>query len=97
MAKVDIDGDGKPDFSISLPNIIMIFGGLVSVISSYFMLNAKIDKAMQLPLQEVSQKDLMYLKEEEDLKIEKLEKEIEDNKGYIKSLEIELRTQYKRK
>lgn len=97
MAKVDIDGDGKPDFSISLPNIIMIFGGLVSVISSYFMLNAKIDKAMDLPLQEVSQKDLMYLKEEEDLKIEKLEKEIEDNKGYIKSLEIELRTQYKRK
>lgn len=97
MAKVDIDGDGKPDFSTSLPNIIMIFGGLVSVISSYFMLNAKIDKAMQLPLQEVSQKDLMYLKEEEDLKIEKLEKEIEDNKGYIKSLEIELRTQYKRK
>ena len=97
MAKVDIDGDGKPDFSISLPNIIMIFGGLVSVISSYFMLNAKIDKAMQLPLQEVSQKDLMYLKEEEDLRIEKLEKEIEDNKGYIKSLEIELRTQYKRK
>ena len=90
MAKVDIDGDGKPDFSISLPNIIMIFGGLVSVISSYFMLNAKIDKAMQLPLQEVSQKDLMYLKEEEDLKIEKLQKEIEDNKGYIKSLEIEL-------
>ena len=75
----------------------MIFGGLVSVISSYFMLNAKIDKAMQLPLQEVSQKDLMYLKEEEDLRIEKLEKEIEDNKGYIKSLEIELRTQYKRK
>lgn len=97
MAKVDFDGDGKADFSVSLPNIVMILGGIVSVVSSYFMLNSKIDRAMQLPAQEVSQKDLKYLKDEEDLKIMKLEKDIEDNKGYIKALEIELRTQYKRK
>lgn len=97
MAKVDLDGDGIADFSVSLPNIVMILGGIVSLVSSYFMLDAKINKAMQLPAQEVSQKDLRYLKDEEDLKILKLEKEIEDNKGYIKALEIELRTQYRRK
>lgn len=97
MAKVDLDGDGIADFSVSLPNIVMILGGIVSLVSSYFMLDAKINKAMQLPEQEVSQKDLRYLKDEEDLKILKLEKEIEDNKGYIKALEIELRTQYRRK
>lgn len=97
MAKVDIDGDGKADFSISLPNIVMIVGGIVSIVSSYYMLDSKIQEAMVSPAQEVSQKDLKYLKNEEDLKIEKLEKDIEDNKKYIKALEVELRTQYKRK
>ena len=97
MAKIDFDGDGKADFFISLPNIVMLLGGIVSIVSSYFMLNSKIEKAMISPIQEVSQKDLKYLKDEEDLKIMKLEKDIEDNKGYIKALEIELRTQYKRK
>ena len=72
MAKIDIDGDGKADFSISLPNIVMIVGGIVSIVSSYYMLDAKIQKAMVSPPQEVSQKDLKYLKDEEDLKIEKL-------------------------
>jgi hypothetical protein len=97
MAKVDIDGDGKADFSISLPNIVMIVGGIVSIVSSYYMLDSKIQEAMASPVQEVSQKDLKYLKNEEDLKIEKLEKDIEDNKKYIEALEVELRTQYKRK
>ena len=97
MAKIDLDGDGKADFSISLPNIVMLLGGIVSIVSSYFMLNSKIEKAMISPIQEVSLKDLKYLKDEEDLKIMKLEKDIDDNKGYIKALEIELRTQYKRK
>ena len=97
MAKIDLDGDGKADLSISLPNIVMLLGGIVSIVSSYFMLNSKIEKAMISPIQEVSQKDLKYLKDEEDLKIMKLEKDIDDNKGYIKALEIELRTQYKRK
>jgi hypothetical protein len=97
MAKIDIDGDGKADFSISLPNIVMIVGGIVSIVSSYYMLDAKIQKAMVSPPQEVSQKDLKYLKDEEDLKIDKLEKQIEDNKELIKSLELELRNNYKRR
>jgi len=97
MAKVDIDGDGKADFSISLPNIVMIVGGIVSIVSSYYMLDAKIQDAMVSPPQEVSQKDLKYLKDEEDLKIDKLEKQIEDNKELIKSLELELRNNYKRR
>ena len=97
MAKIDIDGAVKADFSISLPHIVMIVGCIVSIVSSYYMLDAKIQKAMVSPPQEVSQKDLKYLKDEEDLKIDKLEKQIEDNKEMIKSLELELRNNYKRK
>jgi len=90
MAKVDIDGDGKADFSITLPNVIMLVGGLISLVSSYYMLDNKIEKAMVNPPQEVVKKDLQALEKETDLKLQKLEKQIED-------LNLNLTTYYKRK
>jgi len=90
MAKVDIDGDGKADFSITLPNVIMLVGGLISLVSSYYMLDSKIEKAMVNPPQEVVKKDLQALEKETDLKLQKLEKQIED-------LNLNLTTYYKRK
>ena len=97
MANIDIDGDGKPDFTLTFQNVIVIGSVIVSVFGGYLSLNAKIEKAMVMPRQEVSEKDLKYLKDEEDLKISKLEKQIEDNKHLIRSLESELRNNYKRK
>jgi flagellar capping protein FliD len=97
MPKVDIDGDGKPDFSITLPNIAMILGGIISLVSSYYMLDSKIEKAMQEPTQEVVQKDIDGLRVEMDLRLDKLEKQVEDEKERLKDLETELRTQYKRR
>lgn len=97
MPKVDIDGDGKPDFSITLPNIAMILGGIISLVSSYYMLDSKIEKAMQEPAQEVVQKDIDGLRIEMDLRLDKLEKQVEDEKERLKDLETELRTQYKRR
>jgi uncharacterized membrane protein YgaE (UPF0421/DUF939 family) len=97
MAKIDIDGDGKPDFSLSLPNIVMIVGGIVSLVSSYYMLDNKIEQAMKSPVQEVVQRDIDGLKNEIDFRFEKIEKELEDEKQHVKELEVELRTQYKRK
>lgn len=97
MANIDIDGDGKPDFTLTFQNVIVIGSVIVSVFGGYLSLNSKIEKAMVMPKQEVSEKDLKYLKDEEDLKISKLEKQIEDNKHLIRSLELELRNNYKRK
>lgn len=90
MAKIDIDNDGKADFSITLPNIVMILGGVISLVSSYYMLDSKIEKAMVNPPQEVVKRDLDALKNETDLKLQKLEKQIED-------LNHNLTTYYKRK
>lgn len=97
MAKIDIDGDGKPDFSVTLPNIFMVLGGIVSLVSSYYMLDAKIEKAMIEPKQEVVQKDIDGLRVEMDLRLDKIEKQIEDSSERLKDLENELRTQYKRR
>ena len=42
MPKVDIDGDGKADFSLSLANIVMIVTMIISLVGSYYTLNSKI-------------------------------------------------------
>lgn len=42
MSKIDLDGDGKADISISLPQIVMIASLFASVIGSYYTLNSRI-------------------------------------------------------
>ena len=43
MAKIDLDGDGKDDVSISITQIITIGAMFASIIGSYYTLSAKID------------------------------------------------------
>jgi len=43
MAKIDLDGDGKADVSISITQIITIAAMFASIIGSYYTLSAKID------------------------------------------------------
>ena len=84
MAKVDIDGDGKADFSLSLSNIVMIVTMIISIVGSYYTLNSKIaileievEEAKTLPPQKISEKEL-------DLKFELLQNEINDIKQNFK-------------
>jgi predicted RND superfamily exporter protein len=97
MAKIDIDGDGKADFSISLTQIIALCTIFASIIGSYYTLSAKVDKAMLMPPTEVSKKDLDALRTEYDLKIEKVQIQASENMDEIKSLGRELRNNYKLK
>lgn len=41
MSKIDINGDGKADISISLPQIITIAAMFASIIGSYYTLSNK--------------------------------------------------------
>ena len=43
MAKIDLDGDGKADVSISITQIVTIGAVFASIIGSYYSLSAKID------------------------------------------------------
>jgi hypothetical protein len=45
MSKIDLDGDGKADISISLPQIVMIASLFASVIGSYYTLNNRLNLA----------------------------------------------------
>jgi len=84
MAKVDIDGDGKADFSLSLANIVMLVTMIASLVGSYYTLNSKIaileievEEAKTLPPQKISEKEI-------DLKFEILQNEIKDIKQNFK-------------
>ena len=64
MAKVDIDGDGRADFSLSLANIVILVTMIVSLVGSYYTLNNKIaileievEEAKTLPPQKISEKE----------------------------------------
>ena len=45
MAKIDIDGDGKPDLTISLPQILTIGAMIVSIAGSYYSLSGRMEAA----------------------------------------------------
>ena len=87
MAKIDLDGDGKADFSINFTQIIAVATLFASIIGSYYTLNTKIDKAMAMPKQEVSAKDIDALKIEYNLKIEKVAVQAKENMVDIKEIE----------
>jgi len=101
--KVDIDGDGKADFSISVQQVVMIATLFASIIGSYYVqkgridtLEIKVQQAMEMPKQDVSQKDLESIKREVDLKIDKVSVQAAENMDEIKSVAREMRTQYRR-
>lgn len=86
MSKIDLDGDGKADISISLPQIIMIASLFASVIGSYYTLNNRIN----LLEEEVAK--LKYNQKEYTWKNQRaLENEVKDMKlemrDFMKDLE----------
>lgn len=103
MAKIDIDGDGKPDVTLNITQIITIFTLFASIIGSYYTLKGRIalledeiEKAMLLPKSEVGTKDLDGLEREIDLKIEKVSIQAKENMDNLKDFEKEVRSNYKR-
>lgn len=43
MAKIDLDGDGRADVSISVPQIVTLLAMFASIVGSYYTLSAKIE------------------------------------------------------
>lgn len=93
MAGLDLNNDGKTDIKLSLANIVSVLAIFASIIGSYYTLNNKVEKAMEMPKQEVTAKDIEALKREFDLKLSKVTRQAEENMEDIKDIEHN----YKRK
>lgn len=103
MANIDIDGDGKPDISLNITQVISIFVIFASIVGSYYTTKSKIDflevevqKAMQMPKSEVSTSDIEAIHRETDLKIEKVAIQAKENMDNLKDFEREVRGNYRR-
>jgi len=59
MAKIDLDGDGKADISISLPQIITILAMFASIVGSYYTLNARIE-AVEVSTKKLKENEQKY-------------------------------------
>ncbi len=46
---IDIDNDGKPDLNLDLKTLIILIGGIASLIFTYTTLQAEIEEAKKLP------------------------------------------------
>ena len=79
MSKIDLDGDGKADISISLPQIVTLLAMFASIIGSYYTLN---NRAALLE-EEVSK--LKYNQKEYTWKNQR---KLEDQ---VKAIELEMR------
>ena len=79
MAKIDLDGDGKADVSISITQIITIAAMFASIIGSYYTLSAKIDN---------NAADVKKLKYNEKEYTWKNQRKLEDQ---VKAIELEMR------
>jgi hypothetical protein len=86
MAKIDINGDGKADFSISATQIITIAAMFASIIGSYYTLNNRIaileDEVAKL---QYNQKEYTW-KAQRSLEAEVKEMELE-MRAFMKDIE----------
>jgi hypothetical protein len=53
MAKIDIDGDGKPDVTLNVTQIISVFAIFASIVGSYYTLSGKIEQ-LEIQMKKVS-------------------------------------------
>ena len=59
MSKIDINGDGKADFTISPMQIITVLTLFVSIIGSYYTLNARVD-AVEVQTKKLKENEQKY-------------------------------------
>ena len=80
---IDVDGDGKSDFAISLKTIGELIAGIVTLAGMWFTLQADIAEAKELPKPEIS-------RTEYDLKDELIRSTILDTQDDVEDIKEKL-------
>ena len=76
---IDIDGDGKSDFSLSIKTIGAMIFAIVSLAGVWFSLQADIQEAKELPKPEISKMEI-------DIKDELIRQTIMDTQEDVKEI-----------
>jgi hypothetical protein len=79
-AKFDINNDGKPDFSISIPQIVTLLAMFASIVGSYYTLNARVD-AVETATKKLKENEQKYTWPNQ----RKTEEEIRDLEGEMRA------------
>tara|TARA_Y100001938_G_C7967084_1_gene367357 strand:+ start:128 stop:469 length:342 start_codon:yes stop_codon:yes gene_type:complete len=87
---VDLDGDGKSDFNISLKVIGILIMGIISMAGMWFTLKADIAKAMELPEPVVSAVEFNYKDKMIRQTIELTQKDVETIKNDVETIKSTL-------
>ena len=86
MSKIDINGDGKADFSISPMQIITVLTLFVSIVGSYYTLNARVD-AVEVQTKKLKENEQKYTwpnQRETEQEVKALEAEM---RAFMKDIE----------
>jgi len=87
---LDIDGDGKPDFALSLKTIGAMVFGIVSLAGVWFTLQADIEEAKKLPEPEISKMEFDMKDELIRATIMDTQEDVEEIKETLKKMDERL-------
>ena len=87
---IDVDGDGKPDFSLNLKTIGMIVIFISTIIGMWFTLKADIEEAKLLPAAEIERIEFQMKDEAIREAIMNTEKDVSEIKEQLKGINEKL-------
>jgi hypothetical protein len=83
---VDVDGDGKPDFSLTLKTVAMIVAAVFTLGSMYVKLQMDIDDAKLLPPASIDRTEYDLRQKWFEDHIEDLEDDVKDLQQHVEKL-----------
>ena len=87
---VDVDGDGKPDFSLTLKSVAMIVAAVFTLGSMYVKLQMDIDEAKLLPPSSIDRTEYDLKQQWFEDHIDDLEEDVKDLQQHVEKLSDKL-------
>jgi hypothetical protein len=87
---VDVDGDGKPDFHLTLKSVAMIVAAVFTLGSMYVKLQMDIDDAKLLPPSSIDRTEYDLKQQWVEDHIDDLEEDVKDLQQHVEKLSDKL-------
>ena len=87
---VDVDGDGKPDFHLTLKSVAMIVAAVFTLGSMYVKLQMDIDEAKLLPPSSIDRTEYDLKQQWFEDHIDDLEEDVKDLQQHVEKLSDKL-------